>query len=85
VENVNKSGFENIFNKIHCFLDVLLHIPATKTKIDRIINIRQHRYNTPGSEKFKSEQRLTSMNIFKTFPATIILSVLIGNTLLEFS
>jgi len=86
VENaINKSGFENVFNKSHYFLDILLHIPATKTTVDGIINIRQHRYDTPGFDKFKSEQTLTSMNIFKTFPATSIRNVLIGNTMLELS
>jgi hypothetical protein len=63
---INKSGYESIFNKGHCFLDVLLNIPGTKRTVDGIINKRQSRYDTKGSDIFKSEQRLTSVNIFKT-------------------
>ena len=67
VENtLNESGFENIFNKGHCFLDVLLNIPRTKTTADGRINKRRARYDTAGFDKFKSEQILTFVNIFKT-------------------
>jgi hypothetical protein len=62
----NKSDFKNIFNKGHCFLDVLLNIPGTKTTVDGRINKRQSRYDTKGFDKFKCEQTLTFVNIFET-------------------
>ena len=61
----NKSDFKNIFNKGHCFFDVLLNMPWTKTTVDGRINTRQSRYDTKGFDKFKCEQRLTFVNIFK--------------------
>ena len=50
-KSINKSGIEKIFNKGHC--QVLLHIPGTKTMVDGRINIRQHRNDAQGFDKFQ--------------------------------